>query len=196
MHRYPWLLLLPALCLCGCSWLLPNREKEYLSVQPLPPLKLPPDLTQSQAPTLEDIRPPAVVPAESPSIPKPEGSDTSAHYIELPQPFSQAWISVIKALDRLSIEITDRDADRGVFHIIHSTTEQKLAQDRGMWEDLLYFFTGEGELHERRYQVLLAPAGDKTRIYLLDAKGNPIDDPETLELLEQLKKTLSTPTDT
>ena len=161
-------------------------------MQPLPPLKLPKDLIEPQTPSLEEIEPPSVIPSQEPSVPLSEVTDTAAHYIELPQPFAPAWADVITALNRLAIEITEMDANRGLIRIIHSSTEEELAQDRGFWEDLLYFFTGEGKLHEQEYQLLLAPVDDHSRLYILDDEGNPIDDPVTLQLLQDLKQTLAT----
>ncbi len=191
MRILRWPVLVTVLWMNGCSWLIPDREKEYLSVQPLPPLKLPEDLLDSQAPSLEEIEPPSVIPSQEPSIPLSGATNASAHYIDLPHPFPQAWNDVIKALNHQAIDIIEMDADRGLIHIVHSSTGQELVQDQGLWEDLLYFFTGKGKLHEREYQLLLAPVETHTRLFILDEKGDPVDDPETLQLLQDLKNTLA-----
>lgn len=189
-----WSILILTLGVSGCSWLIPDREKEYLGVQPLPPLKLPPDLTKTDTPTLESIRPPSVIPSRPAAVEAPPGSAASAHFIELAQSYSESWIHLIKALNQLGIDITHQDAERGVLNILHSSTDEELLEDRGLWEDFLYFFSGEGKLHEREYQLLLTPAGDHTRLYVLDSDGQPIDDSETLKLLEQLQQTLANQT--
>jgi len=191
MRSRRWPILILALWVSGCSWLIPDREKEYLGVQPLPPLKLPPDLTRTDTPTLESIRPPSVIPSQPPAVEAPKDSAASAHFIELAQPYSESWLRLIKALDQLGIEITHHDAERGVLNILHSSTEEELGEDQGMWEDFLYFFTGEGKLHEREYQLLLTPAGDHTRLYVLDSDGHPSDDSQTLKLLERLQQSLA-----
>ncbi len=189
------LLLLAVLGMHGCAWLIPDREKEYLSVQPLPPLKLPPDLLETHPPSLEEIKPPAAIPSKAPSVPLTGVTDTSAPYIDLPHPFPRAWSKVLKALNQQAVEITEMDADRGLIDIIHSSTGQELGQDQGLWEDLLYFFTGKGKLHERAYQLLLVPVADHTRLFILDEKGDPVDDPQSLQLLQDLKKTLASRND-
>ncbi|GAB4356252.1 MAG: hypothetical protein Kow0060_08720 [Methylohalobius crimeensis] len=187
MRNYRLLLLLAAL-LGGCSWLIPDREKQYLQARQLPPLKLPADTGSAD----RGIQPPPpAVPAQTPP-PLPTVPNSTAPYIELAQPFTEAWVSTLKALNRLRLEITERDPDRGRIGIVYTPAEEELAEPGGWWEDILYFFTGAGTLREENYQLLLQPSDDTTRLYLLDSEGKPRTDPLTMDLLERLKQTLAT----
>ncbi len=185
------LLCLVLAFLAGCAWLVPDKEKEYLlHPEQLPPLRLTEDATR--IPRLEALKPPPAVPTRPPP-PLAPPQVGKAPFIELPQPFSEAWVSTIKALNRERLEIIDRDPERGVLRILHSEAQAKLAQDRGIWEDLLYFFGKGARLRERGYQLVLQPVEGKTRLYLFDAKGLPLTDPEAIRLLERLQHALETP---
>ncbi len=188
MVRLLWLLLA---MLTGCAWLVPDKEKEYLlHPRQLPPLRLPE--SSDQIPRLEALEPEPAVPTQPPP-PLAPPQVGQAPFIELPQPFSQAWVSAIKALNRERLEISDRDPRRGVLRFLHSTAEAELAQDRGIWEDLLYFFGKGARLREREYQLVLQPDGDdKTRLYLFDLQGRPLTDPEAMKLLRRLRHALET----
>ncbi len=186
MGRLCWLLLA---MLTGCAWLVPDKEKEYLlHPRQLPPLRLPESIVQ--IPRLEALKPTPAVPTQPPP-PLAPPQVGQAPFIELPQSFSQAWISAIEALDRERLEIIDRDPRRGVLRFLHSEAEAELAQDRGIWEDILYFFGKGARLREREYQLVLQPAGDeKTRLYLFDTRGRPLTDPVAMKLLRRLQRAL------
>lgn len=188
MRRLIWLLLA---ILNGCSWLVPDKEKEYLlHPEQLPPLRLPEKT--ARAPRLEALKPPPALPSQPPP-PLAPPQVGKAPFIELPQPFPEAWVSAIKALDRERLEIVERDPERGVLRFLHTEAQAELAQDRGIWEDLLYFFGKGARLREREYQLVLQPVEGKTRLYLFDAKGLPLTDPETMKLLERLQHALEIP---
>ncbi len=186
MGRLCWLLLA---MLTGCAWLVPDKEKEYLlHPRQLPPLRLPESIVQ--IPRLEALKPTPAVPTQPPP-PLAPPQVGQAPFIELPQSFSQAWISAIEALDRERLEIIDRDPHRGVLRFFHSDAEAELAQDRGIWEDILYFFGKGARLREREYQLVLQPDGnDKTRLYLFDTRGRPLTDPVAMKLLRRLQRAL------
>ncbi|MFN3920015.1 MAG: outer membrane protein assembly factor BamC [Methylohalobius sp.] len=181
-----WLLLVPAV-LGGCAWLVPDREQEYLKARQLPPLKLPTEIHSGATLT---IQPPQALPTQSPP-PLPPAL-TTAPYIELNQPLAEAWVTTLKALNLLRLELIKRDPQQGSLELVHTPAEQELAEDRGWREDLLYFITGAGALREEKYRLLLVPAGNATRLYLLDREGKPRTDRTTLNLLEQIKQTLAT----
>ncbi|GEM_PF-3574985 len=176
--------------LFGCSRLVPDHDKDYLTAQSLPPLKLPPDLASAPVagaiPAREIIKTePSEVTHETPPTVSEGG------FIQLDQPFSKAWTMTLKALDRLKLEIFKRDRKQGIFRFIHSAAEKELAEDRGWWGDLMYFFTGEGKLREREYMLLLSPTDGVTRLYLLDDKGRPLSDSESLQLLHRIQEKLT-----
>ncbi|MCX8049447.1 MAG: outer membrane protein assembly factor BamC [Methylohalobius sp.] len=186
MRKSPgWLLVLG---LASCTYLVPDREQEYAQVRPLPPLKWPDTLEAS--PQL--INPPPVVPNPPPPSLAPTSAGT-VPFIELDQPFQTAWVTTLKALNLLRLELSGRDAERGILYLIYTppAAETELAVDRNTWEDLAYFVTGNKTAGEQKYQLLLQPNDNTTRLYLLDLEGKPRTDRITLELLERLKQTLS-----
>lgn len=174
--------------LTGCTWLVPDREQEYLKVRPLPPLKLPAELPAAPSAA---IQPPIASPVQPPPS-APQASTLDAPYIELNQPIAQAWVSTLKALNLLRLELTRRNLQQGSLDIVYTSKETELSEDRGTLEDLLYFFTGAGKLHEEKYRLQLEPVGNTTRIYLLDTEGKPGTSKTALDLLERLKQTLAT----
>ncbi|GAB6068434.1 hypothetical protein JCM13664_17540 [Methylothermus subterraneus] len=179
------LLLLPAV-LGSCAWLVPDREQEYRKVRPLPALKLPAELDTSPALT---VQPPAALPEQPPSAAL--SAPANAPYIELDLPFASAWARTLKALNLLKLEPVGRDLKAGHLELIYTQEKQNLAEDRGLWEDLLYFVTGKA-MREEKYLLLLEPIDDRTRLYLLDPEGRPRTDPSTLHLLERIKQTVAT----
>ncbi len=180
-----WLLFVLAV-LGGCAWLVPDREQEYLQARQLPPLKLP-----AEVDTGLTIQPPPALPTQPPPLLPTAPADT-APYIELKQPFAAAWVTTLKALNLLRLELTGRDLQRGSLELVYTPAEQELAEDRGWWEDLLYFLPGAQTPREQKYRLLLQPIDRATRLYLLDPGGKPRTDQTTLGLLEQLKQALAT----
>lgn len=176
----------------GCSWLVPDHDKDYLTASELPPLKLPSDL--ANAPVADAVPAPETPEKES-LEPEPDHQSmppvSEGGMIQLNQPFAKAWVMTLKALNRLKLEVFNRNRKQGIFRFIHSFMEHELAKDRGWWEDLMYFFTGEGKLREREYMLRLIPADGVTRLYLLDDKGNPLSDSASLQLLNHIRDKLT-----
>lgn len=188
---WPWLLV--SLLFSGCSWLAPDRDKAYLEAHQVPPLKLPPDLADAQIPGAVTITTPPPEAAEE--IPEPDTqprpSDQEAPFIELRQPYGKAWPMTLKALNHLKLEVFDQNRRQGYFRFIHSRAEQQLEEDRGLWGDFLYFFTGAESLREREYTLRLYPAEGGTYLYLLDNEGNPMNDEESVKLLNRIQEKLA-----
>ncbi len=180
-----WLLFVPSV-LGGCAWLVPDREQEYLQARQLPPLKLPAEVDTSLT-----IQPPPALPTQPPPL-LPTAPDDTVPYIELKQPFAAAWVTTLKALNLLRLELTGRDLTQGSLEFLYTPAEQELATDRGWLGDLLYFITGAETLREQKYRLLLQPQDRTTRLYLLDPEGKPRTDQTSLGLLEQLKQALAT----
>ncbi len=178
-------LVLVAAVFAGCAWLVPDREQEYLTLRELTPLKLPP-ATDSLV-LLESL--PSALPVQPPS---PASSlPAAAPYLKLDKPFSEAWVSLLKALNLMRLELIRQDLNQGSLEFLYTPQEAELAEDKGLKEDLLYFFTGEGKLRERRYRLQLIPQDHTTLVYLLDPEGIPQTDETSLKLLKLLEQTLT-----
>jgi len=177
-------LVLAAAVFAGCAWLVPDREREYLTVSELAPLRLPTATDSSGLPSLPEALPEP--PPSTPSLP------ATAPYLKLDQPFAQAWVSVLKALNLLRLELVRQDLNQGSLEFFYTPQEAELAEDKGLKEDLLYFFTGTGKVRELRYRLQLVPQDHTTQVYLLDPEGNPPQTSETsLKLLKLLEQTLT-----
>lgn len=210
------LLCAATLCLPACStfksW-FPDKQKEYRYSSEIPPLEIPPDLvgsslgvTPPEQPVVEET---AAAPAESApqpgapheyavigkQPPAPEGIEQTAElirddggaHIHVETSFAETWTMVEKALNRLTVEIKDRDRSQKVFYVYFSG-EVRRAPERGWFADMKYMFTGDtGSGDEQEYRVHLEDTADTlTKIRVTDAAGEFQADGETMKLLKAL----------
>ena len=211
------LLCAATLCLPACStvkgW-FPDKQKEYRYSSEIPPLEIPPDLVGSslgveppEQPVADDA--PEAAPAEAhqqgapreyavvgKQPPAPEGVEQTAElirddkgaHIKVETSFAETWTMVEKALNRLTVEIKDRDRSQKVFYVYFSGEVRK-APERSWLSDVTYMFTGKtgGGDDEQEYRVHLEDTADTlTKIRVTDAAGEFQAEGETMKLLHAL----------
>jgi uncharacterized lipoprotein len=203
---------LPA-CSTIQSW-FPDKQKEYRYSSEIPPLEIPPDLVGSslgveppEQPAADDTAETAATEAPQQGAPReyavvgkqppaPEGVEQTAElirddkgaHIQIETSFAETWTMVEKALNRLTVEIKDRDRSQKVFYVYFSGEVRK-APERSWLSDLGYMFTGRsgGGSDEQEYRVHLEDAADTlTTIRVTDAAGDFQAEGETMKLLQAL----------
>ena len=203
---------LPA-CSTINGW-FPDKQKEYRYSSEIPPLEIPPDLVGSSLGVEPPEQPVAEEAAEAPAAeapqqgapreyavvgkqaPAPEGVEQTAElirddkgaHIQVETSFAETWTMVEKALNRLTVEIKDRDRSQKVFYVYFSGEVRK-APERGWLSDLSYMFTGKAGSSgdEVEYRVHLEDTADTlTKIRVTDAAGEFQADGETMKLLRAL----------
>lgn len=126
-----------------------------------------------------------------PAPPGAEGSaaiakDGNGAFIGVEAPFANVWTMAEKALNRLFIEIKDKDRSQKIFLVYYAEGAKPF---KPSWtDDLLAPFRG-GKNHEdeREYQVRLESVGDVlTRIRVVDAAGQVQSQGEGYALLQAI----------
>jgi uncharacterized lipoprotein len=204
------------LCLSACSTIqswFPDKQKEYRYSSEIPSLEIPPDLTASSLGAVPEEAPATAKAAETAEAqapqqeapreyavggqpPAPEGVETTAElindgksaHIQIEASFAETWTMVEKALNRLTVEIKDRDRSQKIFYVFFSGEVRK-APERSWLSDLSYMFTGStgGGNGEQEYRVHLESAADTlTKIRVADASGQFQAEGETMKLLQAL----------
>lgn len=203
------------LCLPACSTIkswFPDKQKEYRYSSEIPLLEIPPDLTGSslgveppEQPVVDDRAETAAADAPQQGAPHeyavvgkqppaPEGVEQTAELIrddkgariQVETSFAETWTMVEKALNRLTVEIKDRDRSQKVFYVYFSGEVRK-APERSWLSDMRYMFTGKtgGGDDEQEYRVHLEDTADTlTKIRVTDAAGEFQADGETMKLLQ------------
>lgn len=205
--------LVLALSLGACSTIqsfFPDKQKEYRFSSEIPPLEIPPDLIGS-SPELPDIGE-----TGAPTAPMAGGRDDSAltespigkyrpispdaeesatltqddtgACIVVEAPFVNVWTMTEKALNRLFLEVKDKDRSDKVFFVYYSKDSKPF---KPSWtDDLLSPFRGSSRSNhenEREYQIRLEEKGDLlTKIRILNSAGEVQSQGEGKNLLHNI----------
>jgi outer membrane protein assembly factor BamC len=192
--------------LSACGYiksLFPDKEKDYQYTTEIPPLIWPNDLRHNSTPAhpAATIAPPvaASAPAASsenePAIPdtaikvEQVKADDGASHLRVNVPFIQAWRMVGKALNRKSIEVTERNQDARQFTIEYDPGEHAQAEDGSIWDEVTFMFGGiQG--NEKTYRLKLTETHQQTDIVVVDEDQKPLADADSVKLLNLLETTL------
>jgi outer membrane protein assembly factor BamC len=102
--------------------------------------------------------------------------------------FSKSWRVISKALSRNSIEVTERNHDKGLFTVQYDPDEKK-AKDESFMDELSFILHGINS-NEREYQLKLEEHDQKTDVIVLDEEHLPLLNNEpALRLLKVLADT-------
>ncbi|TAN47617.1 MAG: outer membrane protein assembly factor BamC [Methylococcaceae bacterium] len=205
-------IILLALSLGACSTiqsLFPDKQKEYRFSSEIPALEIPPDLIGSspELPEMNEADAPAAqmaggrddkALAESPigkyrpAAPDAEESamltqDDTGACIVVEAPFVNVWTMTEKALNRLFLEVKDKDRSEKVFFVYYSKDAKPF---KPSWtDDLLSPFRSSSAKHEneREYQIRLEEKGDLlTKIRVLNDAGEVQSQGEGKKLLHHI----------
>ena len=193
--------------LSACSYiknLFPDKEKDYQFTTEIPPLTIPPDLAGgsiTNAPaasaTTEAVN---AAPAEPTPEPAPTverkliqvelvNADQGTKRLRISAPPLTAWRMVGKALSRQFMEVTSRNQEEGLFHVLYDPNSKE-AEDGSIWDEVVFFLKGF-EANEQEYVLkLVENDSQQTDVIILDKEQKPIADEASLSLLKLLLDTI------
>jgi len=191
----------------ACSYvksLFPDKEKDYQFTTEIPPLTLPADLGKNSI-LNTPVAAPAVEPAEdaAPAEEQAEAepvverkliqvemvkSDDGASRLRIGAPLAWSWRIVGKAISRNSIEVTRRNQEEGLLHVLYDPDEQKV--EDGSFLDEVAFVFGGFVIGEKEYVVKLVGDKQQTEVIIMDAEQKPLSEGPGLKLLTLLHDTI------
>lgn len=134
----------------------------------------------------------AETPSEDPAAPTPV---ELVHYadgerrLRIQKTPEFAWHLVSKALSRNAIEVTERDQDQKLFHVLYNP-EVKKAEDGSLLDEALFFLKGI-ETNEKRYLLKLIAVDGNSDLAVMDEDLNPVvNDAVAIKLLKLLGGTI------
>lgn len=104
--------------------------------------------------------------------------------INIKDSFMRSWRIVGKALSRESIEIINRDVEKGVYTVQYDPDFEKV-EDGSLWDEVLFIF-GSDPAKEKEYRVEVFEKKTGTDVFVLDGDGNELSDGTGLVLLKML----------
>jgi outer membrane protein assembly factor BamC len=192
--------------LSACSYiksLFPDKEKDYQFTTEIPPLTIPPDLTGGSianapaAPAAEAANTAPVEPSPEPA-PTVErkliqvelvNADQGTKRLRISAPPSTAWRMVGKALSRQFMEVTSRNQEEGLFHVLYDPNSKEV-EDGSVWDEVVFFVKGF-ETNEQEYVLKLVENNiQQTDVIIMDKEQKPIADEGSLSLLTLLHDTI------
>jgi len=192
--------------LSACSYvknLFPDKEKDYQFTTEIPPLTIPPDLAGgsiTNAPAAPAAEAANTAPAEPAAEPAPTverkliqvalvNADQGTKRLRISAPPLTAWRMVGKALSRQFMEVTSRNQEEGLFHVLYDPNSKEV-EDGGIWDEVVFFFKGF-EANEQEYVLkLIENDSQQTDVVILDKEQKPIADEASLSLLTLLHDTI------
>ncbi|HEY8158356.1 MAG TPA: outer membrane protein assembly factor BamC [Methylobacter sp.] len=192
--------------LSACTYiksLFPDKEKDYQFTTEIPPLTIPPDLAGGSitnvpaAPAADAVDAASAAPSPEPA-PSVERKLIQVELISAEQgtkrlhigvPPSTAWRMVGKALSRKFIEVTNRNQEEGLFHVLYDPNKKEV-EDGGVWDEVVFFLKGF-ETNEQEYVLKLVENDvQQTDVIIMDKEQKPIADEASLSLLTLLHDTI------
>lgn len=185
MNLSKLLIIVSFLFVTACSQFFPDKEKDYIYSQEIPPLQIPPDM---QAERLALQTKEVVVPATLSRTLEFIDQGENQTYLRINSSFAHVWRVVGKALTERGIEITDKNRSLATYYVQYDP-ELQAVSDGGFWDEVVFFF-GSDANQELPYQVFLAESNLGTEIYVRDQLGNKLSDGDGLKLLNLLFDTI------
>ena len=185
LDRFVWRIFLVSLITAAASCASSQKPKEFEGLERPPQMIKPPSEIQSQPADTEPEGEDAAMDVEEKKLNRNvqltsvSGSDTTIRILE---PFDQAWLLVVKALNDDSVfKVTDRNRDQGVFYVNYNPGNH----DQTLWNNTVDFLTGGSE-SEGDYYIRLVESGQNTDVSAemiveedFDDEGDNFADPES-----------------
>jgi uncharacterized lipoprotein len=115
------------------------------------------------------------------------GADGGSLRLEIDEPFDRAWRRVGVALDRGDFTVEDRDRAGGVYFVRYLDPESA-ARQRDSQGFLSRVFGGEPRIKAQQLRIVVAGAGEKSLVSVLDKDGKPDTSGASKRILEMLHR--------
>lgn len=148
------------------------------------PESMPADLQQaSSQKQVTDRQPEALAIATDESATEALTRDAIFGSLLIDQDKNQTWRLVSRSLSRQSIEIVERNLDKGYFYVEYDPQAKKLKYNT-YWDELLFLFSGDPS-NEIKYRISLLEIDPKsTEITVQDAEGKTLSNGPSTSLLK------------
>ena len=194
----------------GCSWLVHDRDDDYLASEIKPAIKVPSDLARvqlkpqlpipdvkSKAALAEEFELPRPAPLviedqeETASLAEDQSQTLTANLVKdgngtpilrLNVGFARAWASLGESLKKSEIDITDLNRSIGTYYI--ELIDESAQPEQGFWASL---FGSEPEAVKLPFQVKLNRARSGVYVALHVDQDNLAEDAEANRVLTILK---------
>jgi outer membrane protein assembly factor BamC len=176
----------------------PPLNADVDAAAPLVAVNAPVEQAASAAPTINQpaVTPPAPAasPESEPEVPDKAITvervkfDNGENRLRINVPFTRAWRIVSKALSRKSIEVTERDQEKGLFTVQYDPEEQKV-EDGSYWDEVVFMFSGI-QSNEKTYLLKLEKNNPQTDIFVVDEDQHLLSDAASFKLLTLLEETI------
>jgi outer membrane protein assembly factor BamC len=112
-------------------------------------------------------KPATAVPSDTRLV---KGENGAPSRVEINEPFDRAWRRVGLALDRGGFTVEDRDRTKGLYFVryLDPVYEAKQRQAQGFFSKI---FGGEAKIEAQQFRILVAAAGERTQVTVLDKDG-------------------------
>ena len=182
----------------GCS-LFPDKEQQYQQHSELDPLQLPADLQENperqqaadlqgqQQKNKDDESNTQSAVTESDQIPMLVDISKEPIHILIFEDYQQALHTVGKTLTHMGLEVLDRDEAKGQFVVVYEKAAKPV--DDSLWS-FLAFWRDDGQHEEYDFRVKLFDDVDATKILILDAADQPVNEGPGRALLQQIYQAL------
>jgi outer membrane protein assembly factor BamC len=109
--------------------------------------------------------------------------------VSIDEPFDRAWRRVGLALDRGGFTVEDRDRARGVYFVryLDPESEARQREKQGFFSKL---FGREVKVDAQQYRVVVATAGERAEVTVLDREGKPDSGATAGKILAQINEQL------
>ena len=105
--------------------------------------------------------------------------------LKINEGFARGWRRIGLALDRLGIQVDDRDRSRGLYFV--HFPERLLKDEKGLFADL---FSAKEKISPTQYTLHVVAIDEQTNVTIVDQQGQPLNSKEASLILEQIKSHL------
>lgn len=111
-------------------------------------------------------------PRQQPLAELVQGGNTGQ--LALVDPFDRAWRRVGLALDRVGFTVVDRDRSSGIYYVRYAPLETQSKKQEGILSRLAFWRSDDRDKPKpEQYRIQLKPAGEGTRVSVLNKEGQP-----------------------
>ncbi len=131
-----------------------------------------------------DIQKQAAAEKKAPELASLVEANGTTH-LKINEGFARGWRRVGLALDRLGIQVDDRDRSKGVYFV--RFPERLLKDEKGLLAEI---FSAKEKISPTPYTLHLVAVQDETDVTIVDQQGQPLSGKDASRLLEQIKSHL------
>jgi outer membrane protein assembly factor BamC len=172
--------------LVACSYLFPDKEKDYVYSKQLSALEVPPELpAKNKLPNKLSTNSRQSLTYKVALIIDPEQT-----FLQINSSFAHVWRIVGKALTEVNIDVTDKNRDKALYYVQYDPEVHAAKEDGSYWQELVFMF--DSDIHqELPYHVFLTTSEQGIRIFVRDKRAKILSNGKGLQLLKLIFTTIN-----